>query len=250
MSATKAKKKAPGKKALEKGAPAPEGLLQPDPVKVRLADVKFAPYNPRVMPPEKMRSLKASLLKHGMVLNLVVQKEGMVIIGGHQRVTAARELCKERGWAPPEWAWAAVLDVDDATAKQLNVSLNNIEGEFDHFKLGALFQDILPSMTTEDVVATGFEADNLAELVRLAGESDDIATGLEEEAEGLSGFAKSVTLTVEFDTVEQRDAAKQLLSDAAKEAGRKAGALLLEALGRRHGAARRAPKATGKKRAA
>ena len=121
-----------------------------------------------------MRALKASLVKHGLVLNLVVQKQGLVLIGGHQRVTAMREVCAERGVEMPAQAWATVLDVDDATAKQLNVGLNNIEGEFDHYKLGLMFAEMLPSMTTDDVLATGFEQENIEQMIALRQQHTDM----------------------------------------------------------------------------
>ena len=78
----------------------PKGIAVPGQVLLRLSDVNMAVYNPRVMPPEKMRALRASLVKHGFVLNLVVQKRGMVLIGGHQRVRAMRELCSFAEWTP------------------------------------------------------------------------------------------------------------------------------------------------------
>lgn len=206
------------------------GLRFPQPVEVDLASVNFAPYNPRTISPQQMKALKASLEKHGVVLNLVVQKQGMTLIGGHQRVRAVRELCAERGWPPPEKAWATVLDVSDSQAKQLNVALNNIEGEFDPFKLGELFSDIAGSMTIDDIIATGFEPENIDELVRLVAEPEQVADALEEGVGELSTFAKSVTLTVEFETTAARDEAKALLWDAAKERGCKAGTVALDAV--------------------
>ena len=57
-----------------------------------------------------------------------------------------RELAADNGWDEPIELPATVLDVDDATAKQLNVTLNNVEGEFDPYKLGELFADIFPAI--------------------------------------------------------------------------------------------------------
>ena len=215
----------------------PKGIAVPEQVRLKLSDVNMAVYNPRVMPPEKMRALRASLVKHGFVLNLVVQKRGMVLIGGHQRVKAMRDLCAENGWAEPDALPATVLDVDDATAKQLNIALNNVEGEFDPYKLGEIFQDIFPKMTGDDVLATGFAQENIAELMALVAPLDEAAKLLEEQAGDLSGFASSVTLTVEFETVEQRDQAKDLLK-AATTKGSKPGTFLLRAM--------RAAKASGR----
>lgn len=205
-------------------------LEMPVPVEVRLSDVDFAPYNPRVMPAEKMRALKASLVRHGLVLNLVVQKKGkrLVLVGGHQRVRALRELCEERGWNVPETAWAIVLDLSDDEAKRLNVALNRIEGEFDPHRLGEVFAGM--QLSDDDALAIGFGLDEIGELIKLARPPEVLAEELEGAAAELGGFAKSVTLTIEFDTVAQRDQAKEMLAAAAKARGKKAGAVLLAVL--------------------
>lgn len=202
----------------------------PEPCKVRLAELNFAPYNPRIMPPAEMRKLKASLRKHGLVLNLVVQKQGMVLIGGHQRVDALRSICADDGVAAPEEVWATVLDVSDNEAKQLNVSLNKISGEFDSFRLGELLSSLASTMTPEDVLASGFSAEEVAELVGQASPPELVANELEQQAGDLTAFARSVTLTVEFNTVEQRDAVKEVLAAAVKQRGVKAGVVVQEAL--------------------
>jgi ParB-like chromosome segregation protein Spo0J len=213
----------------------PEGLKVPVPQQVKLADLQFAPYNPRSISREVMGALKASLRKHGMVLTLVVQKLSgahgpMVLIGGHQRVRAMRELCAAEGWPEPAEVSAVVLDVGDAEAKQLNVSLNNIEGEFDPYKLGEMFRDIRPAMTMDDVLATGFAPVEIDEMINLLASPDDAARLLEENIGDLGGFGSSITLSIEFATVESRDEAKSILKAAAQHSGKKPGDLMLRAV--------------------
>lgn len=214
------------------------GIAVPQQVRLALKDVNLAPYNPRTISAEKMTALKASLVKHGFVLNLVVQKKGMVLIGGHQRVRAMRELCKEHAWTEPTELPATVLDVDDATAKQLNIALNNVEGEFDPYKLGELFVELRPVMTGEDVVATGFEEENIAELMSLLQAPDEAAAAADAEAGEIGGFGNSVTLSIEFANVEERDAAKVLLKAASASTGKSPATILMQAL--------RAAKASGR----
>jgi ParB-like chromosome segregation protein Spo0J len=220
--------------AASKGVKANEkkivGLSVPQPTKVKLADLKFAPYNPRTISKEKLGALKASLVKHGMVLTLVVQRQSeqhgaMVLVGGHQRVRAVRELCAERGWAVPATVPAVVLDIGDAEARQLNVSLNNISGEFEPFKLGELFREIRPTMTMDDVLATGFGAGEIDDMIALL----EPSPAAPPEPEKLDGFAASVTLSLEFATVEARDEAKALLK-VAVQSGQKSGDLMLRAI--------------------
>jgi ParB-like chromosome segregation protein Spo0J len=204
-------------------------LVTHEPVQVNLADIQFAPYNPRVMSPARMAALKESLKKHGIVLNLVVQKQSakhgpMVMIGGHQRVTAVHELCAETETAPPTKAWAVVLDVDDPTAMQLNISLNNVEGEFDPYKVGLVLAEIYPSMLPNEVVALGFEPEHVQEMIQLT------LPPVEQEQSNIPEFAKSVTLALEFTTVALRDKAKALLQERVKGSKKKPGDLVLSML--------------------
>jgi ParB-like chromosome segregation protein Spo0J len=220
----------------KKGSGTRSSLFVPQSVQIALSKIQLAPYNPRHITPEKRAALRASVLKHGMVENLVVQKRSkelgldLVLIGGHQRLDAVNTICVENGWDMPSELPCVVLDIDDATAKQLNVALNNIGGEFDPFRLGEIFASILPNMTTQDVLATGFQSDELAELVRLTNPIDVQAAELEAGIGELGGFGKSITLSVEFDTTEERDRVKEQLRDLAKERGVKAGRLISEAV--------------------
>lgn len=221
-------------KAKKTRAPA-EGLKVPRPEGLALSALNMAPYNPRVMPAAMLRALKASLVKHGLVLNLVVQRESdahgrMVLVGGHQRVRAMRELCKEKGWAEPRDVSAVVLDLDDRTAKQLNVSLNRIEGEFDPFKLGVVLAEVYPLMTPDDVLALGYDSENIDVLIQETLAPEDRAAMLERQAGDvgdLGGFAASVTLSVEFETTTARDEAKELVRALARGRAMKAGDLVL-----------------------
>jgi ParB-like chromosome segregation protein Spo0J len=209
-------------------------ILIHEPVRVPFAKLNFAPYNPRTISAEEMRTLKASIRKHGLVLTLVVQKSSaehgpMVIVGGHQRVQAVRELATEMGIPVPTDAWAVLVDIDDATAKQLNISLNRISGEFDPHKLGLVLAGIAGT-TDFDLSSIGFGQNEVDELIKHATMSaEDMAALLEAEAgDGLGGFAKSITLTVEFETVEQRDAGKALLKQLSPDG--KPGGVLISAL--------------------
>lgn len=207
-----------------------------EPERVPLAGINPAPYNPRHISDEEVAALRASMAQHGVVLHFVAQREAddgtpMVMIGGHQRLRAARELCEERGWEMPEHGWAVVLDVPDREAKRLNVALNKIGGEFDAFMLGDLFASIGGGMTVDEIMATGFQPGEVDELMGLAAGTGEQAEALERAAAAdLDGFARSVTLTVEFDTVERRDAVKEALRAMAAERGAKPGALVEEAL--------------------
>jgi len=208
-------------------------IVMPEPQKVALTDLVFAPYNPRVITNAEMAALKASMLKHGMVLNLVVQREAddgtpLVLIGGHQRVRAARELCSQEGWQLPTDAWATVLTIKDREAKLLNVGLNKIGGEFDVYKLGHLFDEM--KFSVDEIGMSGFDLGGVDDILALV--RDEEYGGI--NPDGLIGemgdFARSVTLSIEFDTTEHRDAVKARLLKVAKDEEIKPGEIVYTAL--------------------
>lgn len=197
---------------------------------ISLTEINEAPYNPRTISPEQMTALRASLRKHGLVLNLVVQRKGMILIGGHQRLRALRQICEEDGTEIPQTIPCVVLDVTDAEAKQLNVALNKIDGEFDPYKLGEVFASMREVMTLEDITATGFTSDEFNEAVQLFKPLDEVIHEIRDDDSGVGAFAKSVTLTIEFASVKQRDDAKELLRELVTRNNAKAGKIVLQAL--------------------
>ena len=134
-----------------------------------------APYNPRTIEPHAMERLRASIRELGcgepVTLNRRSPAKGWpagstpVIVGGHQRVEAARL----EGWKTFPVFWG---DWTDAEEIELNVALNNpnLQGRFDDELLkGAL---ALARSAGSDLALTGFteaeivaiEGDNLAGL--------------------------------------------------------------------------------------
>jgi ParB-like chromosome segregation protein Spo0J len=187
-------------------------MVEPDKLAV-------AAYNPRRISRRSMSALKASITAHGFVEPVVVQATGMVLIGGHQRIEALRQLCAEAGVKLPKVP-AVVLDVDDRRARLLNVALNRIGGEFDDAALSSLLSG-LGALDEAEVLAAGFTSRDIAAL---------LAPAATEDVQPTTAFARSVTLTVRFDTVEERDAAKALLDERAQRAGKKPGVVLRELL--------------------
>jgi len=145
-------------------------LVSHEPTRVAFADLNFAAYNPRKPLTEAQRAeLEASLREFGLVLNLVVQKqsdggEPMVLIGGHKRVEVARSICLKEGWPEPVDGWAVVVDVDDRTAKRMNVALNKIDADWDLGKLANLMLDI-GDQDDGELLATGFTSAELETLI-------------------------------------------------------------------------------------
>jgi ParB/RepB/Spo0J family partition protein len=91
--------------------------------------------NPRHMPPGEMESLQRSVSQWGLIQPLVLRRADNTIIGGHQRLEAARALGLKT--VPVVFA-----DISAEEARALNLALNRISGEWDMEKLGALLEEL------------------------------------------------------------------------------------------------------------
>lgn len=176
-----------------------------------------AAYNPRRISRRALEALKESIRAHGFVEPVVVQRSGLVLIGGHQRVEALRALCAETGEKMPRIP-AVVLDIDDREARRLNVALNRIAGEWDDAALAALLSS-LGSLDETETLAMGLSAREVETLLSPP-----------PEAEETSAFARSVTLTVRCSSVAERDAVKGLLDERAARLGKRPAEVLREVL--------------------
>lgn len=131
-----------------------------DTVNVRISQLKPAEYNPRVMPDAEMEKLKRSVSEFGFVEPVVANRfpgrEG-VIVGGHQRVEAARLLGLEE--VPVVW-----VELNPARERLLNLALNRISGSWDEGKLA----DVLAGLNGEvaDLILSGFDDAEIDDLLR------------------------------------------------------------------------------------
>lgn len=98
-----------------------------------------ASYNPRFISDKEREKLKKALKKHGLVAPVTWNERTGNIVGGHQRISIMDALMKTSDYS----LTVAVIDVDVAREKELNVLLNNTNamGSFDLNGLKSLFQD-------------------------------------------------------------------------------------------------------------
>lgn len=129
-----------------------------------------ASYNPRVMPEDEMSALVESVRAFGLVDPILVRRGDLLVVGGHQRLEAAKRL----GLAEVP---VVELDLTDAQAKSLNVALNKIHGEFDIPKLA----ELLASLPQDLAALTGFDE---AEMRRVARDADAAIRAATASAEG------------------------------------------------------------------
>jgi len=124
----------------------PIDLLRPDPA------------NPRRIGDEELDALERSLRQFGFVQPVLARREDRTVIGGHQRLIAARRL----GLATVPVTY---LDLSIEQARLLNLALNKISGSWDEQLLAHLLAD-LQARPDIDLSLSGFGEDEIASLLR------------------------------------------------------------------------------------
>ena len=119
----------------------PIGGLKPDPA------------NPRRINDEELESLTRSIREFGLVEPVVARREDKVVIGGHQRLIAARRLGLKQ--VP-----VVLVDISQEQAHLLNLALNRISGTWDQELLARLLAE-LESLPDVDLSLSGFSEDEL-----------------------------------------------------------------------------------------
>ena len=216
------------------------------PILVKVADLNPVAYNPRKISPEKYEALKENIKAEGFIEPLVVQKSGMRIIGGHQRLRAWKELSIEACIQPPDLP-CIVLDIDDRRAKKLNIKLNKLKGDFEARMLGELLIDIYdePKIDPEEAIALGFDDD--ADALKYMHLIEPPPTPDTEGGEEPKTFGKSITLSLEFSSVDERNRIKKLLATRTEVEKKKTGDIVAALLTAKP---RTAAKKTKKRKAA
>lgn len=107
------------------------------------SQIHLSDYNPRTITKEGKNALKKSIKLYGIVGGIVVNKRtNYTIVGGHQKITILDEL---NNFPTNDYTIRAeVVDIDEKTEKQLNITLNNpnVGGEWDYDALRKIIPDI------------------------------------------------------------------------------------------------------------
>lgn len=116
------------------------------------------PANPRMIEPAELDALERSLRTWGFVQPVVARREDKVVIGGHQRLIAARRLGHRT--VPVIW-----LDLPIEQARLLGIALNKISGSWDDQLLARLILDLTTNPEL-DMRLSGFATNELGDLLR------------------------------------------------------------------------------------
>lgn len=112
-----------------------------------IKQIKTAKYNPRRISDQQLASLKASIERFGFVDPVIVNDRTGTLVGGHQRIKAAKDLGLKD--VP-----VVSVNLDEAEEKALNVALNKISGEWDLDLLRGVLEDV--QVGGLDLSLTGF----------------------------------------------------------------------------------------------
>jgi hypothetical protein len=166
-----------------------------------------------------MEKLKNSLKEFGFVQPAVAREDDGLLIGGHQRLAALRELLAEGGKSPKEitsYEVPVVLlsGISDERARLLNLALNKISGEWDYDKLGELLSG-LSQVPDLDIELSGFtmpEVEDITSMMAEVAATAALPTENDEAAvaEGLAAQERRFVFKVETDP--QADACKAVLA--------------------------------------
>ena len=116
-------------------------------------DLRPDPGNPRRISDEELEALTRSIREFGFVTPVVARREDNVVIGGHQRLLAARRLGIKT--VP-----VILVDLTADQAHLLNLALNRISGNWDQELLARLLAD-LNNIPDVDLSLSGFSDDEL-----------------------------------------------------------------------------------------
>ena len=104
-----------------------------------------------------MAGLTASLKRFGVVEPIIWNKRTGFVVGGHQRLTVLQTEGAEK-------AQVIVVDLPDKDEKELNIALNNLNGEWDYTALKTILADLQPDETAR--VMLGFSEQELDALLQ------------------------------------------------------------------------------------
>ena len=127
-----------------------------------IGSIRTAKYNPRKISQQQMDSLKASIERFGFVDPVIVNDRTGVLVGGHQRVKAEKELGLKQ--VP-----VVGVNLDEVEEKALNVALNKISGEWDLDLLKGVLEDVQAGGL--ELSLTGFTED---EWLAITGDTTDL----------------------------------------------------------------------------
>lgn len=133
---------------------------------IKIDDLNPNPKNPRKITKTELNKLIRSIKEFNFVDPVIVNKNKdrfNIIIGGHQRVVAAKRL----GYKTVPVTY---VDLDEDREHLLNISLNELSGEWDDDKLFRILSELNEKQI--DLTLTGFDEPFIDEILQAHKEKD------------------------------------------------------------------------------
>ena len=125
---------------------------------IPIDDLRPDPANPRRISDTELEALTRSIKEFGVVDPIIARREDRSVVGGHQRLVAARRLGLKT--VP-----VIFLDVTAEQARLLNLALNKISGTWDQELLARLLAE-LRDVPDIDLSLSGFAEDEIKKLLK------------------------------------------------------------------------------------
>jgi len=125
---------------------------------VPIDELRPDPANPRRISDAELEALTRSIREFGLVDPIIARHHDRIVIGGHQRLLAARKLGLKT--VP-----VIFLDLSPEKAHLLNLALNKISGSWDQELLARLLLD-LQDIPAVDLSLSGFTEEELGKLLK------------------------------------------------------------------------------------
>jgi DNA modification methylase len=116
------------------------------------------PANPRRISPAELEALTRSVKEYGFLQPVLARREDSTVVGGHQRLLAARRLGMKT--VP-----VIFVDLTLEQARVLNLALNKISGTWDEELLARMLADLQP-VDGIDLTLSGFDEGELEKLLK------------------------------------------------------------------------------------
>lgn len=125
---------------------------------VHIDTLRPDPANPRRIGDAELEALTRSLQEFGFVQPVIALRSDDTVVGGHQRLVAARRLGIKQ--VP-----VVYVDLPLEQARLMNLALNKISGEWDQDMLAHLIADLSKNAEL-DLTLSAFNEDELAKLMK------------------------------------------------------------------------------------
>src|SRR5436853_2660021 len=119
-------------------------------VQIPIDDLHPDPANPRKISDPELDALTRSMREFGFLQPVIARHDDHVVVGGHQRLVAARRL----GYKTVP---VIFVDLSPEQSHLLNLALNKISGDWDEQLLARMLADFKEQAV--DLAVSGFGAD-------------------------------------------------------------------------------------------